>query len=68
MAVVKKAEMRLTAMKIRKRLIWLKAINKLLDEVANSFSHKTSKRRDIIVMIKALIKSLDREIRRDIRK
>ena len=68
MAVVKKAEMSLTAMKIRKRLIWLKAINKLLDEVPNSFSHKTSKRRDIIGMIKALIKSLEREIRRDIRK
>ena len=68
MAVVKKAEMSLTAMKIRKRLIWIKATNKLLDEIANSFSHKTSKRRDIIVMIKALLKSLEREIRRDIRK
>ena len=68
MAIVRKAEMSLTAMKIRKRLIWIKAIHKLLDETANSFSHKTSKRRDIIAMIKALLKSLEREIRRDIRK
>jgi len=68
MAIVRKADMSLTAMKIRKRLIWIKAINKLLTEIANSFSHKTSKRRDIINMIRALTKSLEREIRRDIRR
>ncbi len=68
MATVKKTEMSLTRLKIRKRLIWIKAIVSLLDEIANSFSHKTSKRRDIIVMIKALTKSLEREIKRDIKK
>lgn len=54
-------------MKIKKRLIYIKGIRKLLDEVSNSFTHKTSKRRDIIRYITKNVDLLEREIKRDIK-
>ena len=59
--------MNLTAMKINKRLIYIKGIRKLLDEVGKSFTHKTSKRRDIIRYIQKNVDLLEREIKRDIK-
>ena len=58
----------LTNTKISKRLIWIKVIRKSLTLLANSFTHTTSKRRNIIDEIIILVNRLDREIKRDIKK
>ena len=58
----------LTNTKISKRLKWIKVIRKSLTLIANSFTHTTSKRRNIIDEIIILVNRLDREIKRDIKK
>jgi hypothetical protein len=59
--------MSLTKLKIKKRLIYIKAIRKVLEQMSGTFTHKTSKRRDLIKNIVELVNLLEREIRRDIK-
>ena len=68
MSTMKKRVMSPTRLLIRKRLIWIKAVNALLKEIANSFTHKTSKRRDIVILMQKMLRSLEREVRRDIKR
>lgn len=58
--------MSLTKQKINKRLLFIKVIYKALDGIADTFTHKVSKRRDAVEVARKAIKVLEREIRRDI--
>lgn len=60
-------KMTLTNTKIKKRLIWIRALKRIVKLLLSSFTHKTSKRRDILKNIYKLTNELEREVRRDIR-
>ena len=68
MTTLKKKIINPAAVRIRKRLIWIRAVRALLKEIANSFTHKISKRRDLVTFMEEILNRLEREIRRDIRK
>lgn len=57
----------LTNTKIKKRLIWIRALKRIVKLLLSSFTHKTSKRRDILKKIYKLTNELEREVRRDIK-
>ena len=57
---------KLTKVRITKRLLFIKVIYKALDGIADTFTHKVSKRRDAVEIARDAIKKLEREIRRDI--